>query len=203
MVNATQNPTVSSSNTNTTALNEELRPHSSPVANSNQMNALSYERKPRHWSVSSNSLYQPLAVTCADKRCSAGSVDSFADNFTSFTNVSYCSSSEWSVGKSDIFPLRKTATAPCRSHSLESHEEESPQNEEIIRVGTGEIQREKLGIKTKKGQNVDMSQPKEGLCIFVIGGKYCGSHDCFAKGVDIWRCDITKRKYPSVGTSLF
>ncbi len=186
-----------SNNTNASTLDEELRPHSSPGINSNKMTTPFYERKPRHWSVSSDSLCQPLGVSCTDKRCSAGSVDNFGESFISFTNASYCSSNEWKVAKSDIYPL--PTTAPHRSYSLENHEEESPHSELAARVSEQEIRNEeirdeKLGERTRTGQNVDISQPKEGLCIFVIGGKYCGSHDCFAKGVDIWRCDITKRK---------
>ena len=191
MVNATENPTNDSSNRK--AAPEELRPHSSPGVNSNPTSTSSYERKPRHWAVSSDSLYhQPVASTSADKRCSAGSVDGFAENFISFTNASYSSSSEWNVGKNDIFPLRKTV--PDRSLSLESHEEESSQSERMTTISKEEIRDEKLEGKTRMRQDADFSQPKEGLCIFVIGGKYCGSHECFAKGIDIWRCDITKRK---------
>lgn len=192
MVNTTQISTTTS-NTNTSALVDELRPHSSPGMNSNQTTTPSSERKSRHCSVSTDSLYQPAAVMCTDKRSSAGSIDNFGENFISFTNASYCSSSEWQVGKSDIYPLHKTV--PCRSLSLESCEEESSQNEEVARVSEQEIRDEKPEERTTTGHNVDFSQPKEGLCIFVIGGKYCGSQDCFAKGVDIWRCDITKRKY--------
>lgn len=195
MVNTTQISTTTS-NTNTSALVDELRPHSSPGMNSNQTTTPSSERKSRHCSVSTDSLYQPAAVMCTDKRSSAGSIDNFGENFISFTNASYCSSSEWQVGKSDIYPLHKTV--PCRSLSLESCEEESSQNEEVARVSEQEIRDEKPEERTTTGHNVDFSQPKEGLCIFVIGGKYCGSQDCFAKGVDIWRCDITKRRKPKM-----
>lgn len=110
-----------------------------------------------------------------------------------FTNVSYSSSNEWKVGQNDIYPLHKTLQDGSRS--LERHEEESPQSELKEEIGKQETRKEKFKAKTRTDRNVDLSQPKEGLCVFVVGGKNCGSQDFFAKSVDIWRCDITKRKY--------
>ena len=194
MVNTTQAST-SSSNTKTSNFDEDLRPHSSPSVNSNKKTTPSYERKTRHWSVSSDSLCQRDTISYEDKRCSAGSIENFGENVISFTNASYCSSSnEWEVSKSEIYPLHKTLKD--KSHVLERHDEESSQNEETVNARLSEVEcrDEKLEETTGVGQNY-VSQPKEGLCIFVIGGKYCGSHDCFAKGVDIWRCDITKRTF--------
>ena len=192
MVNTTQISSASS-NTNTSSLVEELRPHSSPAMKYNQRTTSILEKKPRHCSVSSDSLYQPTDVTSTDKRSSAGSVDLFGKNFMSFTNASYRSSNEWTVGQNDIYPLHKTLQD--RNHSLERHEEESPQNELKAKTEGQEIRNEQHEAKTRMDRNVDLPQPKEGLCIFVVGGKNCGSQDFFAKSVDIWRCDITKRKY--------
>ncbi|XP_028415555.1 uncharacterized protein LOC114538589 isoform X2 [Dendronephthya gigantea] len=173
---------------------EEERPHTSPGANGNQKITPSSERRARHCSVSTDSVYRPSSLTPTDKRCSAGSLDNLEKNFVAFTNACYSSSSEWQVDKNNIYPLHRTFHN--RSHSLERHEEEGPQNE-----GTAGANEHKLNKNmnygddtcTRASQNIEVSHPKEGLCIFVIGGKYCGSHDCFAKGVDIWRCDVTKR----------
>lgn len=200
MVNSTETPT-QTSNTNTCTTVDELRPHSSPSVTNNEKTTPSNERNNRQLSFSSDSLYQPANIPYTDKRSSASSVDSFGTNIISYTNVSYSSSSEWKFGENDTYPLHKTLRDRC--HSLERHEEESPQNEAHERASedtTREDQR--LRDKTRAGQNVVFSQPKEGLCIFVIGGKYCGSHDCFAKGMDVWRCDVTKRKYSIFWTSI-
>lgn len=174
---------------------EEQRPHSSPGANGNQKTTSSSERRSRHCSVSTDSVYRPASVTCADKRCSAGSLNNLSENFVAFTNVCYSSSSEWQVDKNDIYPLHRTLRD--RSLSLERHDEEGLQNEGTAKASQNELHENKnLWDDTcpRTDRNVELSHPKEGLCIFVIGGKYCGSHDCFAKGVDIWRCDVTKRK---------
>ena len=190
MVNTTQ---MSSSNARTSSPVKELRPHTSPVMKCNQTTTSFLEKKPRHFSVSSDSLYQPTNVTSTDKRSSAGSVDLFSENFMSFTNASYSSSNEWKVGQNDIYPLHETLRD--RSHKLERHEEEGPQSEEKAVTKKKEFRNENFQAKTRMGGNVDISQQKEGLCIFVVGGKNCGSQDFFGKNVDIWRCDITKRKY--------
>lgn len=166
MVKASQIPFACSS-TSTRRVVEGLRPHSSPSVNSNVSNN---EAQLFQLSISTDSLYQPVSSKCLDEHCEESDVDAFGDNSYSLTNVSYCGSTEW---EADL--------------ALQSHKEQIPYNEEIIR-------KKKVRDNSCK-EKLHISQPKEGLCIFVIGGKYFGNHECLAKGVDIWRCDITKRKF--------
>lgn len=175
---------------------EELRPRSSPAVQCNK-NISSVKTCSRPLSLSTDSLYQPTIPNCAYKRRSAGgSISYYDDNsaVTAFTNVSYSSSTDeaqFSKSGENTQPLQGSEVRPSEGHSYgrESNSKEEQWKHE---------QRDCMNIDTMACENFEIKsvlpQPKEGLCIFLVGGKYCGNHEFFTKAVDIWRCDVTKRQ---------
>lgn len=175
---------------------EEPRPRSSPDVQCKE-NTSSFKARSHPWSLSTDSLYQPTMTNCAYKRCSAGSIDGFGENsVAAFTNVSYIGSTEAHLPETEV-------NSPSLQYGELRPSEEENKDVEDDNINTKEVKCkhyhdhcmnmntacENFALKPKV-----MSNPKEGLCIFLVGGKYCGNHEFFTKAVDIWRCDVTKRK---------
>lgn len=178
---------------------EELRPHSSPEFQYKE-DPRPFEPRCRQWSLSTDSLYLQANKNRKDKRCSSGSVDDFGENdVISFTNVSYCSSNDESqFPERNRHPLQPSLGE--KVWSSEDHEVEKgkgdAKNEKRVQWNHDELDcTNNDGTKSKSSElKKQLPHVTEGLCIFLVGGKYYGNHEFFTKGIDIWRCDVTKRK---------